>query len=308
MEFKGHETVMKSELIESLLNNESDEIDPVYFDLTLGGGGHSLELLKRSPTSRLVSVDQDQDALDNASDFFKENGVSDRVLLVKSNFANFSHIIKMSEEFIGKRKIAGFMADIGVSSHQFDEEKRGFSFRFDGPLDMRMNYSGDESETAADVVNNYSKEELVDIFKKYGEEKLSSKIAQNICDARIESQIKTTKELENIIFHSYPKKWRFGRTHPATRVFQALRIYVNKELEVLEEMIPLAIDKLCSGGRLAIITFHSLEDRIVKHRFRDFDKEKQVKLLKRKPFLPSEEEIKVNPRSRSAKLRVVTKL
>ena len=172
---------------------------------------------------------------------------------------------------------------------------------------MRMNYSED-SETAADVVNSYSHQELVDIFKKYGEEKLADRIVENICEARSKEKILTTKQLENIVFHSYPKKWRHGRTHPATRVFQALRIFVNKELEVLEKMIPQAIENLSVGGRLAIITFHSLEDRIVKHTFRDFDKKKQVKLLQRKPFIPTDDEIKVNPRSRSAKLRVVTKL
>ena len=298
---------MKSELVQSLLDNDSEENDLVYFDLTLGGGGHSLELLNRSPSSKLVAVDQDQDALDNAAEFFKTNGVDSRVHLVKSNFSDFSHILENSKSFIGESKIAGFMADIGVSSHQFDEEKRGFSFRFDGPLDMRMNYS-EESETAADVVNSYSHQALVDIFKKYGEEKLADRIVENICEARSKEKILTTKQLENIVFHSYPKKWRHGRTHPATRVFQALRIFVNKELEVLEKMIPQAIENLSVGGRLAIITFHSLEDRIVKHTFRDFDKKKQVKLLQRKPFIPTDDEIKVNPRSRSAKLRVVTKL
>ncbi len=307
MEFKGHETVMKNELVECLIGNETGGSDLVFFDLTLGGGGHSFELLKRSPLAKVVAIDQDEDALANALAFFKEKGLLDRIKLVRSNFSNFPLILKESKNFIGESKIAGVMADIGVSSHQFDEGKRGFSFRFDGPLDMRMNYTSN-LETASDVINEYDKESLVEIFKKYGEEKLADRIAENICDRRAKQKITTTKELENIVFHSYPKKWRYGRTHPATKVFQALRIFVNKELEVLESMIPQAISALSTGGRLGIITFHSLEDRIVKHSFRDFDKNEQVKLLQRKPLIPSDDEISMNPRSRSAKLRVVTKL
>ena len=307
MEFLGHKTVLLNELVDGV--NENDvQFDKKYFiDLTLGGCGHTVRLLEVNDSCLVVGVDQDQDALDNANIFLTGRDVNERVTLVKSNFANIDKILKDSLEFTQGYELGGVIADIGVSSHQFDEKDRGFSFRFDGPLDMRMNYS-DAGETAADVINDYDFESLVEIFKKYGEEKLAHRIAESVCEKRALEKITTTKQLENIIFHCYPKKWRHGRTHPATRVFQALRIFVNKELEVLEEVIPRVISILPPGARFGIITFHSLEDRIVKHMFRDFHQKKVVELVKRKPILPSEEEIKVNPRSRSAKLRMVTKL
>ena len=221
----------------------------------------------------MIGFDQDQDALNEAKKLFEREGVSDRVKLCFSNFSEISSVIESSKDFIEGGKLNGVMADIGVSSHQFDKDTRGFSFRFDGPLDMRMNQASDLN--AELVINEYSKDELVDIFFKYGEEKLSKIIAENIICERKKERIQTTKQLENIIFHSYPKKWRYGRTHPATKVFQALRIYVNKELEVLESVIPSAFDLLLDTGRLAIITFHSLEDRIVKHSFRDLHQKKK---------------------------------
>ena len=306
MGFLGHTTVLKNELVEQMLECSPDAKNRVFADLTLGGAGHSLELLKRDPLCKVIGFDQDQDALNEAKKLFEKEGVSHRVKLCFSNFSEISSVIESSRDFINGKKLNGVMADIGVSSHQFDQDSRGFSFRFDGPLDMRMNQSSDLN--AELIVNEYRKEELIDIFFKYGEEKLSKIIAENIISERLKERIKTTKQLENIIFHSYPKKWRFGRTHPATKVFQALRIYVNKELDVLESVIPLAFNSLTELGRLGIITFHSLEDRIVKHSFREIHKRKEGRLIQRKSMLPSEEEIKMNPRSRSAKLRVVEKV
>ena len=307
MEFLGHKTVLLNELVDGVSQNNVQSDKKYFIDLTLGGCGHTVHLLETNQDCLVVGVDQDQDALDNAKKLLLSRSLDERVTLVKSNFADVDKILKHSLDFTQSHELGGVIADIGVSSHQFDEKERGFSFRFDGPLDMRMNYS-DSDETAADVINDYDLDSLVEIFKKYGEEKLAHRIAQSICEKRAQERIETTKQLENIVFHCYPKKWRHGRTHPATRVFQALRIFVNKELEVLEEVIPRVINILPSGARFGIITFHSLEDRIVKHMFRDFHQNKVVELVKRKPILPSEEEIKVNPRSRSAKLRMITKL
>ena len=298
---------MLNELVDGARENTANFDKKYYIDLTLGGCGHTLSLLQKEQESLVIGVDQDQDALDNAKSFLKKNNVMERVHLVKSNFSDIATVLNESKLFTIGYQLGGVIADIGVSSHQFDEKERGFSFRFDGPLDMRMNYS-EPGETAADVINDYDEESLVEIFKKYGEEKLAGRIAESICKVRAEEKIVTTRQLENIVFHCYPKKWRHGRTHPATRVFQALRIFVNKELEVLEKVIPSVISILPAGSRFGIITFHSLEDRIVKHTFRDFHRQKIVELVQRKPILPSEEELMVNPRSRSAKLRMVTKL
>ena len=172
---------------------------------------------------------------------------------------------------------------------------------------MRMDKDSEDLVSAKEIVNTYSEEDLADIFFKYGEEKLSRRIAKNIIEARSSKEITRTKELEEIVFLSYPKKWRHGRTHPATKVFQALRIYVNRELEFLDQIIPDAIDLLAPGGRFAVISFHSLEDRILKHKLREFHQEGVGKLIQRKPILPTEDEIKMNPRSRSAKLRGIEK-
>lgn len=197
-----------------------------------------------------------------------------------------------------------------MSSHHFDEATRGFSFRFDGPLDMRMNNHSDEFFTAEEVINEYGINQLVKIFDEYGEEKYSKKIANKIAEERKIKRITTTKELENIIFHCYPKEQRYGKTNPSTRVFQALRLEVNRELEVLSETINQLIPMLKVGGRLAIISFHSLEDRIVKNLFRDaaLSVDLPVEVLTKKPVIPSDEEILNNYRSRSAKLRVLERV
>jgi 16S rRNA (cytosine1402-N4)-methyltransferase len=234
--------------------------------------------------------------------------VSERIKLFDTNFLHFPELAKVECSDIDG--FQGILLDLGVSSHHFDDGSRGFSFRFDAPLDMRMNNQSDEFQTAEEIVNNYSEEDLVRIFLEYGEEKNAKKIARTICSERKTKPIKTTKDLENIIFHCYPKEHRYGKTNPSTKVFQALRLEVNRELEVLEETIAQLIPLLKIGGRLAIISFHSLEDRIVKNVFRDasqFD-ELAIEVLTKKPILPSNEEIIANSRSRSAKLRVIERV
>ena len=258
------------------------------------------------------STDQDPDALKNGEARIASEKMNERIKLIDTNFVHFPEIIKAHspEIFTETGGFQGILLDLGVSSHHFDEADRGFSFRFDGPLDMRMDYESDEFLTAEEIVNNYSEEELRRIFEEYGEEKNARKIAVKIATERKVKKISTTKELENIIFHCYPKEHRYGKTNPSTRVFQALRLEVNRELEVLSNTIDQLIPLLRVGGRLAIISFHSLEDRIVKNVFRDaaLRTELPVEVLTKKPILPSEEEILNNSRSRSAKLRILERV
>jgi 16S rRNA (cytosine1402-N4)-methyltransferase len=205
-------------------------------------------------------------------------------------------------------KFAGILMDLGVSSHQFDKMERGFSFRADAPLDMRMNYGDSSIPTAADLLNSLSEKEIADILFNYGEERLSRKIASRIVELRQKKKIETTGELEDICFHAYPPKDRHGKIHPATRSFQALRIAVNEELTVLENTLPKLLPYLAHGGTLAVISFHSLEDRIVKHTFKEISESDQaVTILTKKPLTASESELTENSRSRSAKLRVLQK-
>lgn len=307
MGFLGHFTVMKTELVDALVENSVKGSKKIFLDLTFGGGGHTCELARKVPEAKVFSFDQDNDAIENGRVVLKEQGLDQRVTLIESNFIHLKDEVSKILENNPEYSIAGIMADIGVSSHQFDDPERGFSFRFDGPLDMRMDKDSEDLVSAKEIVNTYSEEDLADIFFKYGEEKLSRRIAKNIIEARSSKEITRTKELEEIVFLSYPKKWRHGRTHPATKVFQALRIYVNRELEFLDQIIPDAIDLLAPGGRFAVISFHSLEDRILKHKLREFHQEGIGKLIQRKPILPTEDEIKMNPRSRSAKLRGIEK-
>jgi 16S rRNA (cytosine1402-N4)-methyltransferase len=234
--------------------------------------------------------------------------MQDRIKLFDTNFLHFPNIAK--EQCADIEGFQGILLDLGVSSHHFDDGSRGFSFRYDAPLDMRMDNNSSEFQTAEEIVNNYDEADLYRIFNEYGEEKNARKIARQICLDRKTKPIKTTKELENIIFHCYPKEHRYGKTNPSTKVFQALRLEVNRELEVLEETIAQLIPLLKVGGRLAIISFHSLEDRIVKNVFRDATQVDDliIEVLTKKPILPSNEEIIANPRSRSAKLRVIERV
>jgi 16S rRNA (cytosine1402-N4)-methyltransferase len=259
-----------------------------YLDLTVGGGGHSRLILETAEDVKVTCVDQDEDALKAAKENLSEFG--DRVKFIHSNFANYQFLESTYD---------GILADLGVSSYHLDHPERGFSFRNTANLDMRMNQQ--QSLTAGDIINEWDEKELADIFFKYGEERLSRRIARRIVEKR---PFDTTTELANAIAYSVPPKSRHGRIHPATRVFQALRIAVNDELKVLETLIEKAPNALIPGGRIAIISFHSLEDRPVKHGLRNSD---SLRVLTKKPIIATEEEIKQNPRSRSAKLRIAEK-
>ena len=310
MEFK-HFSVMLNETVDGLNVKENG----IYVDCTLGGAGHSLEILKRlNGTGRLIGIDQDADALEAAKERLKE---FTNVTYVHSNFENIKEIIaKESPEGVD-----GIIADLGVSSYQFDTPERGFSYRFDAPLDMRMNRENELS--AYTIVNEYSESEIFRVIRDYGEEKFAKNIAKHICIKRKEAPIKTTFELNEIIKAAIPAKMREKGGHPSKRTFQALRIECNRELEVLNNTLQDMIDSLKSEGRLCIITFHSLEDRAVKQSFKtnenpctcppDFPvcvcgKKPKGKNITRKPITASEEELEVNSRSQSAKLRIFEKI
>ncbi|MEG1004219.1 16S rRNA (cytosine(1402)-N(4))-methyltransferase RsmH [Clostridium sp.] len=310
MEFK-HVSVLLNECLEGLDIKE----DGKYVDCTLGGAGHSSEIIKRlSKDGLLIGIDQDKDALKAAGKRLEEY---DNKVLVHNNFHNIGEII----DELGVGKVDGILMDLGVSSYQLDEGERGFSYMKDAPLDMRMNRDIDFS--AYDIINGYSETELYKIIKDYGEERFAKRIASFIVTRRAEKPIETTLELVDIIKSAIPAKLRREGPHPAKRTFQAIRIEVNGELRILNKAIEDGVSKLNKGGRMAIITFHSLEDRIVKLKFRELanpctcprefpicncGKVATVKLIKRKAIEPSEEEVLENPRSRSAKLRVIERI
>lgn len=276
-----HIPVLYQEVIEGLQIRSGG----CYLDATVGGGGHSRLILEAAPDARVVALDQDAMALAAAQENLAE--FADRVTFVRTNFSDYDP---------GMLRFDGILADLGVSSAQLDIGDRGFSFRYTAPLDMRMDQR--QSLTAAEIINFWDEKDLAHIFYLYGEERLSRRIAQQIVELR---PFETTTGLAYAIGGAVPSKYRHGRIHPATRVFQALRIAVNRELDVLERFLEKAPTWLNPGGRLAVISFHSLEDRIVKHRLRETE---NLHVLTRKPILSSEAEIQTNPRSRSAKLRI----
>ena len=310
MEF-NHVSVLLNECLEGLNIKENG----IYVDGTLGGAGHSSEILKRlSNEGRLIGIDQDTDALKAAKERLKDYS---NVTFVHSNFSNIENVLNN----LNIDGVDGILMDLGVSSYQLDEGERGFSYMKDAPLDMRMNRENDFS--AYNVVNEYSEEDLYRIIRDYGEEKFSKRIASFIVENRQEKNIETTLELVEIIKNAIPAKARREGPHPAKRTFQAIRIEVNSELSILNKTIEDGVEKLNKGGRMAIITFHSLEDRIVKNKFRDLavscrcpkefpvcvcGEKAKVKIISRKAIEPTKEEVEVNPRSRSAKLRVIEKL
>lgn len=255
-----------------------------YLDATVGGGGHSEQILA-TPGVRLMALDQDDQALRAAQARLAQ--FADRVQWQRTNFASYDP---------GVAKFDGILADLGVSSAQFDTPDRGFSFRLEAPLDMRMDQR--QELTAATIINEWEEKKLADTFYLYGEERLSRQIARRLVEKR---PFETTTQLAEAIAYAVPKAYRYGRIHPATRVFQALRIAVNRELEVLETFLDRAPLWLKPGGRIVLISFHSLEDRIVKHRLKESS---LLKVLTKKPILPTEAEMEQNPRSRSAKLRI----
>lgn len=311
MNFK-HTPVMLNECIDNL-NIKSNGI---YVDGTLGGAGHSTEICETlNQDGTLIAIDRDMDAI-NASKVILEK-YQCRKLFVHNNHSNIKDILNE----LNIKEIQGALLDLGVSSYQLDNEKRGFSYMKEAPLDMRMNQS--DTLTAQDVVNEYKQDELFQVIKEYGEEKWASRIASFIVKARETKSINTTTELVEIIKSAIPASARRTGPHPAKRTFQAIRIEVNKELQLLKDSVNNFIDSLSPGGRLCIITFHSLEDRIVKRCFNDAVKsctcppklpicvcgeEAKVKKITSKPIIPSEDEVHNNPRSRSAKLRVIEKV
>lgn len=311
MEF-AHIPVMLNECLDAL------DIKPngIYVDGTVGGAGHSSEIVKRlADGGRLIAVDRDEDALKASSERLKN--FKDKVAFVHDDYKNLC--ARLDE--LGVDKVDGILLDLGVSSYQLDNAERGFSYMKDAPLDMRMDRS--QSQSAYEVVNGFSESELTRILFDYGEEKLARQIARNIVNKRQANPIKTTLELASIVEASYPAKtrWKFG--HPAKRTFQAIRIQVNGELAMLDEAVTEMARRLKKGGRMAVITFHSLEDRIVKSAFKqlslactcppDFPvcvcgKVQEVELVNKKPIIASDEELEKNSRSQSAKLRVIQKL
>lgn len=310
MEFK-HIPVMLDEVIENLNINPQG----IYVDLTVGGAGHSSEILKRLTTGKLICVDQDQEALDVAKDRLLK--ISKNVCFYRSNFENFNEIL----DYFDIDKVDGVLLDIGVSSYQIDNKERGFSYIQDAKLDMRMDRSIKKS--AFDVVNYYDKKDLEYIFYTYGEEKWTKRIVEFIIEQRKHSPIETTFDLVNIIEKAIPKAVRAKGGNPSKRVFQAIRIEVNRELDVIKKVIPDIVNRLNKDGRLCIITFHSLEDRIVKDSFKELAKgcicpkelyicvcnnKPKIKILTKKPLIPSFNEIKENSRAKSSKLRVCSKI
>lgn len=302
-----HYSVLLEEAVEGLNIKE----DGIYVDCTLGGAGHSLEILKKLTTGKLYAFDQDNVALENAK--IKLSEYADKVVFIKSNFENLKE--KLAEQNV--YEVDGVLYDLGVSSPQLDTPERGFSYNYDTRLDMRMDT--DASISAYEVVNEYSYHDLVKIFYRYGEEKFSKQIARNIEKKRELAPIETTFQLVDIIKESIPAAKRRTGGHPAKRVFQAIRIAVNNELSVFENSLEQAIDIVKVGGRISVITFHSLEDRICKQIFNSYAKNKDIpknlpvlpeeslsklKLITRKPICPSEKELEENNRSRSAKLRI----
>lgn len=310
MNFK-HTSVLLYETIEGL----NIKPDGIYVDGTLGGGGHSFEIAGRlSEKGRLIGIDQDEAAITAAGERLKE--FKDKVTIVRSNYRNTKTVLSS----MGIQKIDGMMLDLGVSSYQLDNVERGFSYRYDTALDMRMDLR--QSLTAKDIVNGYEEMELFHIIRDYGEDKFAKNIAKHIVRARQEKPIETTGELNEIIKAAIPAKMRAEGGHPSKRTFQAIRIECNRELEVLRESLEELIDLLNPGGRLCIITFHSLEDRIVKTAFKRAEnpctcppsfpvcvcgRTSRGKVITGKPILPGKEEMDDNPRSKSAKLRIFEK-
>ena len=312
MEF-SHVSVLARECMEAL----EPERGGVFVDCTAGGGGHSFEIALRLPAgSRLICLDRDDAAI--AACTARLAPFADRVTVVKSNFSEIASVLDM----LGIDKIDGVMWDLGVSSYQLDEKERGFSYMAEAPLDMRMDQSA--GITAADVVNGYTASELVRILRDYGEEKFASRIASAIVQARESKRIETTTELAEIVRDAIPAAARYKENqHPARRAFQSFRIEVNSELSVIAPSIEAAVERLNPGGRAAVITFHSLEDRITKQTFASLasgctcppnfpvcvcGNTPKIRLLNKKPILPTEEEIQANSRSHCAKLRCAEKL
>jgi 16S rRNA (cytosine1402-N4)-methyltransferase len=310
MDFE-HQPVLLNEVLDKL----EIKADGIYVDCTIGGAGHSQEIVKELGTKgQLIGIDQDRAAMKAAAE--KLSAAEPKIDLVRNNYSNLNTVL----DDLDIKKVDGFLFDLGVSSYQLDEPERGFSYRYDAPLDMRMDQR--QSKTAAVIVNSYSQQRLTKIIRDYGEENWAQRIAEFIVDYRQEEEIETTFELVEIIKNAIPASARRSGGHPAKRTFQALRIAVNNELEIIETAIKDAVNKLRVGGRICIISFHSLEDRIVKHTFKDLarecicppklpvcgcDEQAEVKIINKSTITASKSELEENYRARSAKLRVAEK-
>ncbi len=310
----SHKPVMLKECLEGL----NIKADGIYFDGTLGGAGHSVESLKRlSPRGLLIGVDRDKEALEAAEQKLKNVDTKGRFITIHSNFENIRQILESQKI----KALDGVLLDLGVSSHQLDTKARGFHYQENAPLDMRMDRS--ESFSAKELLNTWPKERIAEIIREYGEEKWADRIAEFICNARKKTEIITTSQLVDIIMAAVPAKARRKGPHPAKRTFQAIRIAVNGELKALKNVLPEAFDLLNTGGRMCVITFHSLEDRIVKQFIRErsgrckcppglpkcvCNAVRELKQVTSKPITPSADELKQNHRARRAKLRVIEKL
>lgn len=301
-----HKPVLLKESIEGLNIKE----DGIYVDCTLGGGGHTEEILKRAVKGKVIGIDQDDYAIERA---IEKLGTYDNFIPVRNNFSELDQIL----DELNIEKINGIIFDLGVSSFQLDIPERGFSYNYDMPLDMRMDKS--QTITARHIVNGYEENELTRILWEYGEEKWAARIAKFIVEEREREFIETTGQLVSIIKKAIPKQARQDGSHPAKKTFQAIRIEVNRELEILEKAVRSAVERLVNKGRICVITFHSLEDRIIKNTFAELNKDcicppefpkcmcdhkRKLKLITKKPITPSEEEIKENRRAHSAKLRI----
>ncbi|HOK49240.1 MAG TPA: 16S rRNA (cytosine(1402)-N(4))-methyltransferase RsmH [Sedimentibacter sp.] len=301
-----HKPVLLKESIEGLNIKE----DGIYVDCTLGGGGHTEEILKRAVKGKVIGIDQDDYAIERA---IEKLGTYDNFIPVRNNFSELDQIL----DELNIEKINGIIFDLGVSSFQLDIPERGFSYNYDMPLDMRMDKS--QTITARHIVNGYEENELTRILWEYGEEKWAARIAKFIVEEREREFIETTGQLVSIIKKAIPKQARQDGSHPAKKTFQAIRIEVNRELEILEKAVRSAVERLENKGRICVITFHSLEDRIIKNTFAELNKDcicppefpkcmcdhkRKLKLITKKPITPSEEEIKENRRAHSAKLRI----
>jgi len=302
----------QSVLLEETISNLNIQPDGIYVDGTLGGGGHAFHVCSRlNEKGHFIGIDQDGAAIEAAGERLKPFG--DKVTIVRSNYSDMKQVLQS----LGVSGVNGIVLDLGVSSYQLDTAERGFSYRENAPLDMRMDQR--QEKTARDIINGYSEMELYRIIRDYGEDKFAKNIAKHIVRARQEKPVETTDELTDIIKAAIPMKFRAVGGHPAKRTFQAIRIELNQELEVLRGHLNEMVELLDDGGRICIITFHSLEDRIVKNIFRKCEnpcecppsfptcvcgKKSMGKVITRKPILPSEEELEINPRAKSAKLRV----
>lgn len=312
--FENHVPVLLKEVIENLNPKPNQN----FIDCTLGGGGHALAILKlNSPRGKVLGIDLDKSAIEIVKLKMKNEKLkANRLIAVNANFKDLKKIV-LQNNF---KNISGILIDLGFSSMQIADPEKGFSFLLDAPLDMRY---GEEGETASEIINNRPRSELERILKEYGEERFAKQIAKEICEARKRKPIRTTFELVGIISKAVPKRFQHGRIHFATKTFQALRIAVNDELNNLKSFLPQAVEILAPGGRLAVISFHSLEDRIVKYFFKrestdclcpkeipfcQCKHKASLKIITKKPIIPTEEEVEINPRSRSAKLRVAEKI